>query len=123
MAGLIEIMEFLRRLWRSEGHTVVIVTHEMPIVAAYAERVVALAQGRVLPDGPTREVFARPDVLRRTFVKPPQATRLAQAWSEFGVRRDALDVDELEESVISVLRRPAPPPTSVRASEAEVDPA
>jgi energy-coupling factor transport system ATP-binding protein len=118
----VEIMEFLRRLWQEEGHTVVIVTHEMPIVAAYAERVVALAQGRILLDGPTREVFARPDVLLRTFVKPPQATRLAQAWSEFGVRRDVLDVDELELSVLGVLRLSALPPTAVRASEGEVDP-
>lgn len=91
----LDVMDFLLRLWREEGHTVIIVTHEMPIVAAYAQRVVALRQGRVLMDGPTREVFARADVLAGTFVKPPQAARLAQAWAELGVRPGVLTVDEL----------------------------
>jgi len=90
-----EIMDFLTRLWRDEGHTIVIVTHEMPIVAAYAQRVVALCQGQVLIDGPTREVFGRPELLRQTFVKPPQVTRLAQALSDLGVPGDAVSVDEL----------------------------
>lgn len=94
-----EIMKFLTRLWREEGHTIVIVTHEMPIVAAYAERVVALCDGRILIDGPTRDVFARPDLLRQTFVKPPQVTRLAQAWRDLGVRPDAISVEELVDSV------------------------
>ncbi|HXG26140.1 MAG TPA: ATP-binding cassette domain-containing protein [Candidatus Binatia bacterium] len=99
----VEIMEFLVHLWRIEGHTIVIVTHEMPIVAAYAQRVVALCQGRILLDGPTREVFAQSDALRQTFVKPPQATRLAQAWRDLGVAPDVLSVEELHDSVAGVL--------------------
>jgi energy-coupling factor transport system ATP-binding protein len=97
-----EIMDFLTRLWRDEGHTIVIVTHEMPIVAAYAQRVVALCQGQVLIDGPTREVFGRPELLRQTFVKPPQVTRLAQGLSDLGVPGDAVSVDELVDSMQAV---------------------
>jgi energy-coupling factor transport system ATP-binding protein len=91
----IEIMNFLTRLWREEGHTVIIVTHEMPIVAAYAQRVVALCDGRILIDAPTREVFGQPELLRQTFVKPPQVTRLAQAWRDLGIRQDLISVDEV----------------------------
>jgi energy-coupling factor transport system ATP-binding protein len=68
----LEVMNFLKRLWEEEGHTIIIITHEMPIVALYAQRTVALSQGRILLDGPTREVFAQPAVLAETFVKPPQ---------------------------------------------------
>jgi energy-coupling factor transport system ATP-binding protein len=98
----IDVMEFLTGLWRHRGHTIIIVTHEMPIVAAYAERVIALCRGRVLADGPTREVFAQPDLLAQTFVKPPQVTRLARAWAGTGVRADALTVDELVDEVVRV---------------------
>jgi energy-coupling factor transport system ATP-binding protein len=91
----LDVMDFLTRLWSNGGHTVIIVTHEMPIVAAYARRVVAFCRGRILVDGPTRTVFAQPDRLAETFVEPPQVTRLAQAWTEFGVRRDVLTVEEL----------------------------
>jgi energy-coupling factor transport system ATP-binding protein len=104
----VEIMNFLTRLWRDEGHTVIIVTHEMPIVAAYAQRVVALCDGQILIDGPSREVFAQPQLLRRTFVKPPQVTRLAQAWSDLGVPSDVISVDEL----VGVMQA-APPGTPI----------
>jgi energy-coupling factor transport system ATP-binding protein len=97
----VDIMDFLTRLWRDEGHTVIIVTHEMSIVAAYAQRVVALCEGQILIDAPTREVFSQADLLRRTFVKPPQVTRLAQAWRDLGVSPDALGVDELVNDVVS----------------------
>lgn len=94
----LEVMNFLRELWQNEGHTIIIITHEMSIVARYAQRVVVLGQGKVLLDGTTREVFAQPEVLERTFVKPPQITRLAQALSDFGMSRDILSVDEMVEA-------------------------
>ncbi|MFQ5409708.1 MAG: energy-coupling factor ABC transporter ATP-binding protein [Anaerolineales bacterium] len=91
----IEVMNFLTRLWEEEGHTVIIITHEMRIVARYAQRTVVLGQGRVLLDGPTRVVFAQPEVLKQTFVEPPQITRLGQALEANGLPDDALSVDEL----------------------------
>jgi energy-coupling factor transport system ATP-binding protein len=110
----VEIMNFLTRLWREEGHTVIIVTHEMPIVAAYAQRVVALCEGQILVDGPTRQVFGQPELLRRTFVKPPQVTRLAQAWSDAGVRGDLISVDELVDEISKKVGMAATPSSSGR---------
>jgi energy-coupling factor transport system ATP-binding protein len=112
----LEVMDFLAELWCRQGHTIVIVTHEMPIVATYAQRTIALCQGRVLIDGPTREVFTHADLLAQTYVKPPQATRLAQAWAALGVRPDVLTVEELVAELERVLaerrgvatRRPGP---------------
>ena len=91
----IEVMNFLKKLWEEEGHTVIIITHEMPIVAQYARRVVVLARGQVLMDGTTRDVFSEPELLRETFVKPPQITRLAQSLNEYGIPRDVLSVPEM----------------------------
>lgn len=99
----LDVMDFLTQLWRAEGHTVIIITHEMPIVAAYAKRVVALSQGRILLDGPARTVFAQPEVLLETFVKPPQAARLAQAWADFGIQPGVLTVDDLADEMRRVL--------------------
>ncbi|HET6439305.1 MAG TPA: ATP-binding cassette domain-containing protein [Anaeromyxobacter sp.] len=93
----IEVMNFLRDLWSGAGHTVIIITHEMPIVSEYAKRCVVLSGGRVLLDASTREVFASPEVLARAQVKPPQITRLAQALSGSGFRPDVLSVDEMVE--------------------------
>jgi energy-coupling factor transport system ATP-binding protein len=95
MPQSIEVMNFLQRLWQEEGHTIIIITHEMSIVARYAQRVVVLGQGRVLLDGPTRDVFAQPGVLRQTFVEPPQITRLAQGLDD-RLPHDILTVAEAQ---------------------------
>ncbi len=96
MLQSIEVMNFLRRLWRDEGHTIVIITHEMRIVADYAERTVVLGQGRILLDASTREVFAQPDILQQTYVEPPQITRLAQAIDHDERFRRVLNVEEMK---------------------------
>ena len=44
-----EIMEIIRRLNREQGVTVIVVTHE-PDIAAYADRVITMRDGRILSD-------------------------------------------------------------------------
>ena len=65
------ILEVLRR-YNADGRTVVIISHDMALVAQYATRVVAMHAGRVLADGEPRRVFARPEPLRLTNITPPQ---------------------------------------------------
>jgi energy-coupling factor transport system ATP-binding protein len=91
----LEIMDFLTSLNRDGGHTVIIITHDMPIVARYARRVVAMGRGRILADGPTAEVFSRPEVLAHTFIEPPHITQLAQRCQGLGFDPGTLDVDHM----------------------------
>ncbi len=90
-----EIMDFLRDLNVNLGHTIIIITHDMPIVANYVARVVVLGSGQVLLDGPTREVFSQPEVLARTFLEPPQITQLAQCGQRYGFDPGTLTVEEM----------------------------
>jgi energy-coupling factor transport system ATP-binding protein len=53
------VMGLLRRL-NDRGHTVVIITHSLPVVAEHARRVVVLDGGRVVADGPVRDVLGSP---------------------------------------------------------------
>ena len=81
-----EIMDFLKDLNESHGHTVIIITHDMPIVARYARRVVAMGMGQIMADGPTAQVFGQADILAKTFLEPPQITQLAQRLPGFDPR-------------------------------------
>jgi energy-coupling factor transport system ATP-binding protein len=90
-----EIMDFLRDLNEHHGHIIVIITHDMPIVAQYARRVVAMGQGRILADGPTSEVFTRADLLKQTFLEPPQITQLAQGAAHLGFDPGTLSVESM----------------------------
>lgn len=73
------MMDLVARL-NAEGHTIIIITHSMWVVAEYAPRTVVMCDGKIIADGPTRDVFARPDVLAQAHLVPPRMARLTQRW-------------------------------------------
>jgi len=97
-----EIMDFLKDLNEKHGHTIIIITHDMPIVGQYARRVVAMAQARIMADGPTRDVFTRAEMLEKTFLAPPQITQLAQSDPKLGYDPGTLTVDEMLEQFMKM---------------------
>ena len=99
----LEVMNFLEMLWREQQHSVIIVTHEINLVARYCKRTVLLGGGRILADGPTAEVLSRSELLAQSDVLPPQVTRLAQRLASFGIHPDVLSVDEMVEEIIGRL--------------------
>ncbi|HIY24084.1 MAG TPA: ABC transporter ATP-binding protein [Candidatus Brachybacterium merdigallinarum] len=56
----LEILELLRRLNRERGTAVLIITHDMGVVADIAHRVVVMRHGRIIEQAPVRTLFARP---------------------------------------------------------------
>jgi len=69
------MMELLRRL-HGEGHTILIITHVPWVAAEYAERALVMARGRLLWDGPLRELCRRQDLCAQAAFRPPDITRL-----------------------------------------------
>ncbi len=72
-----ETMALVERLNR-EGRAVVIITHAMWVAAEYARRIVVLAGGRVIADGPPRSVFHDDAVLAAAAIKAPDAAVVAR---------------------------------------------
>ncbi|MBO8127137.1 MAG: ABC transporter ATP-binding protein [Firmicutes bacterium] len=75
----IQILENLVRELHSLGKTVITVTHDMEFVANNYQRIIVIAHGKVVADGPCREVFANEEALKLAQVVQPLATRLAVA--------------------------------------------
>lgn len=78
-----------------KGVTIILITHDMNLAAEYTQRLIVLMGGNILADGPTREVFSKPEVLRKASLIPPQITRLGQALEKYGVPKDVMAVDEM----------------------------
>jgi oligopeptide/dipeptide ABC transporter ATP-binding protein len=55
-----EILNLLAALARDRGIAVVMITHDLSTVAAYADRIAVMYLGRIVEHGPTREVLANP---------------------------------------------------------------
>ncbi|MGQ4913501.1 MAG: ABC transporter ATP-binding protein [Candidatus Asgardarchaeia archaeon] len=92
--GRYEIMEIAKKL-HEQGHTIIIVTHDMKLVAKYAKRTIVMGVGEILIDGPTKYVFSHPEVLESTFLKPPPLTQVSQRLSKYGFSPGNLTVDDV----------------------------
>ncbi len=86
MRGLARIAGIVEAL-KAEGRTVITISHDIDFCAEHFERVVVMAGGMILADGPTSAVLAQSDVLARADVEPPQLTRLARALGLPGAPR------------------------------------
>jgi oligopeptide transport system ATP-binding protein len=55
-----QILELLRELRDELGTAIILVTHDLGVVAGIADEVVVLYAGRIVEQGPTAEIFAAP---------------------------------------------------------------
>ena len=55
-----QVLELLRDVVKKTQTALVIVTHNLGIVARYAERVYVMYAGEIVESGPTRDIFGRP---------------------------------------------------------------
>ena len=53
-----QILALLRTLQRDFGSAIIVITHDMGVVADLADRVCVMYAGQVVEDGPKRELFA-----------------------------------------------------------------
>jgi len=95
-----EAMMRLMRELHAGGRTIVIITHDMNIVAEFAERAVVMAGGRIVADGTAAEVFSQDAALREADLRAPQAFRIALRRPDlFGGQ--PLTVDDARRSLLS----------------------
>ncbi len=55
-----EVLELMVELARDNGVAVLLITHDLGLVAQYTEKVIVLEKGRLVEAGPTRQVLTRP---------------------------------------------------------------
>ena len=56
----LQILELIARLRRETGLAVLLITHDLGLVAEYADRVAVMYAGRIVETGPADALFARP---------------------------------------------------------------
>ena len=76
--GREEILGQIESLHRERGLTVVLISHNMEEVARLAGRSLVLAEGRLVMDGPSGELFARGAELRRLGLDVPVTVQVLE---------------------------------------------
>ena len=93
----IRIMDYVTKLNREKGTTILMVSHDMELVQSYARNVLVLNHGRILAQGAVSEVMKDMSVLGQARVLPAQIPELALRFGdEF---KDVFTVEEMLEAI------------------------
>jgi energy-coupling factor transport system ATP-binding protein len=87
------LRHFLTQL-RTQGKTVVIVTHDVEFVAESQPHIVLMAGGNVVAEGSTKSIMNQTELLAQCSVAQPEITRLFNDLESYGLPKDVVDVDE-----------------------------
>jgi energy-coupling factor transport system ATP-binding protein len=85
------------------GHTILLITHDMRLVAEHAEWVILLHQGQLAAQGATQEIFSRPELLAQVSAVPAPVTRLSWELRPWGMKGDSLTVEAFYQEYAALL--------------------
>lgn len=77
-AGQKSMMDLFRTLTEDYGKTIIIVTHDMNVVAEYTSRVLVMNQGSMAFDGSPEDLFSNQDLLDECNLDIPSISRLVK---------------------------------------------
>lgn len=105
--GREEILGIVDSLHDQLGITIIIVSHLMDDLAEHADRLLVMHEGRLVMDGPVREIFTRQEELEAAGLALPSATAVLSGLRARGlpVRDDLITIDEAEQEILRVIRR------------------
>lgn len=89
---------------KKSGVTIILVSHNMEDITRFANRVIVLAQGKILFVGTPRELFAREEILARAGLEPPPITQLLH---KLNISEQALTLDEAENIILKKFNKKA----------------
>ncbi len=98
--GMMTLIDHLNKL----GHTVIIITHDMKLVAEYATRVIAMSRGKVIADCTPAELFSNGAVMENARVKPTSIARLFSRLQELADIPMLITVEDAADFFIELLK-------------------
>jgi energy-coupling factor transporter ATP-binding protein EcfA2 len=69
-----------------KGRTIIVVTHNMKVIAELTDRLIVMSEGKIAADGPTREILSNPDTLWAVGLVASPVSRVASklGWNKLG---------------------------------------
>lgn len=104
--GRAEILQLLAQIHREKQITVILVSHSMDDVAKYADRILVMNDGKLVLDGPPRQVFRYEEELQQIGLDVPQPTALLHCLAKetTGLQRDGITVKESVDAILEWLK-------------------
>lgn len=91
--------------YQKEGHTVVLVTHNMDDVAQYADDVLVMEHGKLIKHDTPKNIFEDRNWVKKHYLNEPSASLFASYLDNYKFTQNPLTIDELVDEIESNLRK------------------
>lgn len=91
--------------YQKEGHTVILVTHNMDDVADYADNVLVMEHGKLIKEDSPKEIFKDRKWLQEHHLEEPKSSLFAAKLTNFKFKKLPLTIDELITGIEKNLKR------------------
>lgn len=100
--GQYELMQLIKQL-HEQGTTIIFITHQMEQVVQYADRVVALQNGKIGFEGTPRQLFDNQDLVNEIGLAEPHPLNFARKLEKQGLSlHTPLTITELADQIVSI---------------------
>ncbi|MBQ8293231.1 MAG: energy-coupling factor transporter ATPase [Bacilli bacterium] len=83
--GKTDLMEMLVEIQKETNKSVIIITHDMNVVAKYSKRCIVLDDGKIVYDGGKREMFENSELLKNHNLDLPDISKVANSLKNKGL--------------------------------------
>jgi energy-coupling factor transport system ATP-binding protein len=94
-----KLTQFIMQM-QSQGKTVVIVTHDVEFVAECNPRVVLMKEGKIVAEGPGKDILTNPQILAESSIVLPQIAQVFTKLSPLGFPKNVIDIYEAEKIIL-----------------------
>jgi energy-coupling factor transport system ATP-binding protein len=101
--GVCRIKKILLEL-NKKGVTIVLISHNLELVAEICKRIIYLKEGKILFDGSKAEFFSQTEKLQEEEIRVPETVELLQSLIKAGfkIRDDLYETEEIIEELYSI---------------------
>ena len=100
------LMRMIMEMNSNLGITMIIATHEVDLVPAFAQRICVLSTGKIIGEGTPAEIFSRPDLITKTHLRLPLVAQLMEQLKEADLDVEvALTIDGAKSEILKAFGR------------------
>ncbi|MEE9169001.1 MAG: ATP-binding cassette domain-containing protein [bacterium] len=80
----VQVIRSIVKRFQADKRTAIIASHDMDFVHSVAQRIICLADGKIIYDGPQRQFFELKDLLTQAHLDLPRVLKIERALKERG---------------------------------------